>query len=352
MSDTRKIEISQKGRVYWKPGQEHPLDVLYEEEDKVKGQLPGLLEELLSTAQQTTIRLNGVLEAARESDDLALLFSEADRAAHHLIVDRFHNRKHYSHLHAAFSLQRYKRLMGRLRTIQAALTLANDLLGAEETLSQEFLATWRQSRQQEEGQETEEMIPQDALTDEPLQLETEEKSEELSDEPQPQQSGTEGQQAVQPPPTKEELRVQGLDQPLTGIVSSVNQSRELLRTFEARLPDLRRQLATGQGWFEIFHVSKRRYKSEVIAYAKALKRERKRKVPIPAEIANAIHPEVAQLIQAGVERFPTELREEVYDITKVGPYVKYRWLEGGRTYTISLGLIDDYPPYPFVPEGF
>ena len=333
MSDTRKIEIPQRGRVYWKPGQEHPLDVLYEEEDKVKGQLPGLLEELLSTAQQTTIRLNGILEAARESDDLALLFSEADRKAHHLIVDRFHNRKHYSHLHAAFSVQRYKRLLGRLKTIQAALTLANDLLGAEETLSQEFLATWRQSRQ-EEAETTEEALPQDAQTDEP------------------QRSETDGQEAPQQTLTKEELRVQGLDQPLTEIVSSVDQSRKHLRDFEARLPDLRRQLATGQGWFEIFSVPKRHYKPEVIAYAKALKLERKRKVPIPTEIASAIHPDVARLIQAGVEKFPTELREEVYNITKVGPYVKYRWLEGGRTYTISLGLIDDYPPYPFVPEGF
>jgi hypothetical protein len=314
----------------------------------MRAQLPGLVEELLSTAQQTTIRLNGILEAARESDDLSLIFSEADRKAHHLIVDRFHNRKHYDHLHAAFSLQRYKRLMGRLGTIQAALTLANDLLGAEETLSQEFLTTWRQSRQQEEGQpaeETEEVLPQDAQTEA-------EDQQEHPDEPQPLQFETDGQSATQQPPTKEELRVQGLDQPLTEIVSSVDQSRKYLRDFEARLPDLRRQLATGQGWFEVFFVSKRRYKSEVIAYAKALKRERKRKVPIPAEIANAIHPEIAQLIQAGVERFPTELREEVYDITKVGPYVKYRWLEGGRTYTISLGLIDDYPPYPFVPEGF
>lgn len=340
----RKIDISQGGRVYWRPGKEHPLDVLYEEVNTMRAQLPGLLEELLSTAQQTTIRLGGVLEAAKESDDLALLFSEADRKAHHLIVDRFNNRKHYDHLHAAFSLQRYKRLIGRLKTIQAALTLANDLLGAEETLSQEFLTTWRQSRQ-EEAEATEEAIQQDAQT-------TEEKSEELSDEPLPQQSETDGQKEAQQLLTKEELRVQGIEEPLTSIVSSVDQSRKYLRDFEAQLPDLRRQLATGNGWFEVFYVSKRHYKPEIIAYAKALKRERKRKVPIPAEIANAVHPEVVRLIQAGVEKFPTELREEVYDITKVGPYVKYRWLEDGRTYTISLGLIDDYPPYPFVPEGF
>lgn len=316
----RKIEKSETGRVYWKPGKAHPLDVLYEEVDQIKAQLPGLLEELLSTAQQTTIRLNGMLEAARESNDLAALFSEADRQAHHLIVDRFHNRKHYDHLHAAFTLQRYKRLAGRLKTIQAALNLASDLLGAEETLSQEFLTTWRNS-QQEEPQGTEEKAEETPLT-------------------------------TQPQLTKEELRVQGLDLPLTEIVSSVDQAREMLRSFEARLPDLRRQLTTGQGWFEIFTVPKRHYKPEVIAYAKALTAWAKKKIPIPPEVEQALNPKVRRLIEAGAEDVPKELRLEVYDIVEVGPYAKYRWTEDGHTYTISLGLIDDYPPHPFVPEGF
>lgn len=315
---SRKIEKSETGRVYWKPGKEHPLDVLYEEVNQIKAQLPGLLEELLSTAQQTTIRLNGMLEAAKESNDLAALFTEADRQAHHLIVDRFYNRKHYDHLHAAFSLQRYKRLVGRLKTIQAALSLASDLLGAEETLSQEFLATWRSSQQeepQEEEQELKEAQPETQLT-------------------------------------VEEMRLQGLDEPLADIVSSVDQSRQFLRNFEALLPDLRRQLSRGQGWIEIFYVSKRHYKPEIIAYAKALRALRKKKTPIPPEIESAVHPEVIRLIQAGAEKFPLELRDEIYDITKLGPYAKYRWVEEGQTYTISLGLMDDYPPYPFVPEGF
>jgi hypothetical protein len=312
----RKIEKSETGRVYWKPGKAHPLDVLYEEVDQIKAQLPGLLEELLSTAQQTTIRLNGMLEAARESNDLAALFSEADRQAHHLIVDRFHNRKHYDHLHAAFTLQRYKRLIGRLKTIQAALNLASDLLGAEETLSQEFLTTWRNS-QQEEPQEEE---PKEAQPETQL--------------------------------TIEEMRLQGLDEPLADIVSSVDQSRQFLRNFEAHLPELRRQLSRGQGWIEVFYVPKRHYKPEVIAYAKALRALQRKKIPIPPEVEQAVHLEVKRLIQAGAEKFPLELREEVYDITKVGPYAKYRWVEDGQTYTISLGLIDDYPPYPFVPEGF
>jgi hypothetical protein len=148
------------------------------------------------------------------------------------------------------------------------------------------------------------------------------------------------------------LRLQGLEEPFTPMVSSVAQCRQILRHFEARLPDLRRHLSTGQGWFEVFSVPKRHSKKEVVAYAEALVASRKHKTPIPPELVSAVHPEVARLIRAGSTDFPSELRLEVYDTTEVGPYAKYRWTENKHTYTISLGLLDDYPPFPFVPEGF
>jgi len=314
----RKIEESRKGRVYWKPGNPHPLDILREDLDQLKGQLPDLLTSLLSTAQQTVASLEAILSATAENDDLVAPFSQADHATRKIIIDRFNNRKHLSHLLLAWDCQRYKRLLGRLQTIQAALTLANDLLAAEETLSQEFLASWKGAREE---------LPPEELP-----------SEESSEAPTER--------------TREELRVQGLDEPLTPVVSSVDQARQILRDFEARLPDLRRQLATGTGWFEVFFVPKRRYKAEVIAYAKALKASRKHQIPIPPEVEQAVHLEVRRLVQAGISDFPRELRLEVYDIVEVGPYAKYRWTEGKQTYTISLGLLDDYPPYPFVPQGF
>ena len=49
---------------------------------------------------------------------------------------------------------------------------------------------------------------------------------------------------------------------------------------------------------------------------------------------------------------PKSLREEIYDITHLGPYVRYRWREAKHISTISLGLLDDDPPYPFIPDGF
>jgi len=150
----------------------------------------------------------------------------------------------------------------------------------------------------------------------------------------------------------EEERVQGIKEPITNIVSSVDQSRELLRQFEASLPDLRRRLSTGTGWFEIFSVPKRNYSNKVIAYIKALKAWRKKQIPIPPEIDQALSAKAKRFIEAGVSDFPKELHEEVYVTIYVGPYVKYRWTEEKRTYTISLGLLEDYPPYPFTPEGF
>jgi len=49
---------------------------------------------------------------------------------------------------------------------------------------------------------------------------------------------------------------------------------------------------------------------------------------------------------------PSALRDEIYDITELGPYVRYRWSEDKHLYTISLGLLDDDPPLPFTPATF
>jgi len=314
----RKIDKSQKGRVYWRPGEAHPLDVLGEELKELSARLPDQLQQLLVSAQQAEEHLRAILEATHDLEDPTSIFTPAEQAAHTAILQRFGNRKHLEHLLMIFTLQRRKRMLGRLQAAAAALDLANGLLSEEESFSPEIGVAWRlpANQDQEENQ-----------------------MEEPSSEPAS-------------PLTKEELRVQGLDEPLTQIISSVEQSRRLLRDFETQLPELRRQLASGQGWFEVFSVPKRHFKQKVVDYAKALQASRKHHTPIPEAIQQAIHPDVAGLIQAGASSFPTTLRDEVYDIVYVGPYVKYRWTEQKRTYSISLGLRDDYPPFPFVPEGF
>ncbi|MBA2681732.1 MAG: hypothetical protein H0U76_25470 [Ktedonobacteraceae bacterium] len=180
----------------------------------------------------------------------------------------FYRPSHYQN-----SSHRIPKFTGRLRTIQAALDLVNGLLDAEETLSQEFVSSW---------------VHQEAKAAEAT-------AENKSGDEEPQEEGSE----PQPELSREELRTQGLDEPLEPILSSVDQSRRLLREFEAQLPELRRQLASGRGWFEVFYVSKRHYKQEVIAYATALQAFRERGSPIPHNVIDALHPQVARIIQAG-----------------------------------------------------
>jgi len=160
----------------------------------------------------------------------------------------------------------------------------------------------------------------------------------------------------QPPPqqdspqlSKEEERVLNLTEPLTPLVTSVQQSRALLRSFEAQLPDLRAQLAAGNGWFDIFYVNKKSLKAEVRTFLQALRREQKRKIAVPKEIEQAVHPEVARFFRRGGELppIPRELEPYIFDFTEYGPYAKYRWRENKRTYTVSLGLDTDYPDLPF-----
>jgi hypothetical protein len=74
--------------------------------------------------------------------------------------------------------------------------------------------------------------------------------------------------------------------------------------------------------------------------------------PISDILVQAVHPEVARLLRIGIELkdMPSSLDEHIYTIVQLGPYVRYRWREMGHIYTISLGLIDDYPPFPFTPD--
>ncbi|GHO82500.1 hypothetical protein [Dictyobacter formicarum] len=120
------------------------------------------------------------------------------------------------------------------------------------------------------------------------------------------------------------------------------------------MPELRRHLAASNGWFEVFFVPKRQTKRSIIAYATALEQEHTQGKPIPAELSQNLHPEVVRLLRRGISPLdmPRHLRDEIYDITQLGPYVRYRWREQKHLSTISLGLLDDYPPFPFVPSGF
>jgi hypothetical protein len=149
--------------------------------------------------------------------------------------------------------------------------------------------------------------------------------------------------------------VAGTHEPITPLVSSAEQTRQVLTAFEQQLPDLRRHLLASNGWFEVFYVPKRRYKEMLLEYAKALGYAREHSLPLSlVEAPPALHPDVARLLRAGIppKDMSKELRDQIYNITGQGPYMRYRWREGKHLSTISLGLLDDYPPRPFTPAGF
>jgi len=182
------------------------------------------------------------------------------------------------------------------------------------------------------------------MTEKPTIQQATDRPPEVQEKPQKSETDT------QDLPTKGELLLKGIGESLTPLLGDVTLSRQLLQTFEKRIPDLRRGLISGQGWFEVFSVPKYSFKAEVVLYMEALLAWQEHHTPIPTEIEQAIHPEVARLLHIGAE-IARQLRDEACDCIKVGPYVKYRWHDGGRNYTVSLGLLDDYPPFPFMPSG-
>jgi len=327
----RRIEPSRKGRVLWRPGKPHPLDVLFDEAQTIREELPGHLAELLASVQQLQYALHTLLDQEQHFDDPATPLSEADHAAFRAVAERFHHRKHLDHLEAIFAVIRRKRLVGRLQAIKAALDLASGLLAEEESLSHEFLGAM-QVAQTTSAEETapeggevvfppEQEDEDDAAQGAPLVLFPEEASDEQNEDDETEQPP----QQVDPQFSKEEERVRNLTEPLTPLVTSVQQSRALLRSFEAHLPDLRAQLATGNGWFDIFYVNKKSLKEAVSLFLRSLRREQKRKIAVPKEIEQAVHPEVVRFFRQGGElTIPRELVPYIFDFTEYGPYAKYR----------------------------
>lgn len=280
----RTISQSKKGRILWRPGRPHPLDVLFEEAKTLRVALPGHLEELLTSAQRVQHQLHTLLELEQQFDDPATPISAADRAAFRAVSERFHNRKHLDHLEAVFAVVRRKRLAGRIQAIQAALDLAAGLLAEEDSLSQEFLQAVQQAQATAPKEENVPLVVHEVAPD----AEGEPQVPDIDDPDTPGEEGeTDGPQPpkqVYPLLSKEEERVLNLTEPLTPLVTSVEQSRTLLRDFETRLPEVRAKLVASNGWFDIFYVSKRRLKKEVGTFLRALRREQKRKVAVPKSV--------------------------------------------------------------------
>src|SRR5947207_9703163 len=187
----RKIEKSLSDRLYWQPGDKHPLDVLFGELDQLRQHIPEELAALLTSAQTAEQHLSAIMEATQDTTDATGLFTTADHESRRTVIDRFHNRKHSDHLLTILTIQRYKRLIGRMNAIKEALDLVNGLLEEEEAFSPESLQA---------------------------SLYPPTNDQQATDEAELQQSETGTEEPVEPP-TKAELRLQGIDEPLTPLLS-------------------------------------------------------------------------------------------------------------------------------------
>lgn len=139
----RKIKTHRTGSASWTPNQPHALDILDEELATLRACLPAEIEAVVLAAHQTEQHLKALQRLEKENDPTAP-FTAADHLASRVAIERFSNRKHEHHLRTIFAIQRRKRLLGRLQTIRAALDLANGLFAEDDTLSDEFLTTWRE----------------------------------------------------------------------------------------------------------------------------------------------------------------------------------------------------------------
>src|SRR5258708_1592074 len=116
----RRIKPSGEGRLRFKQGDPHTLDVQLDEAHRVGQQLTAAAEPLpallavLEEFQQVPARL------AAEDEDLAAFLGE-----------HYSDRKHVDHIQATLMIFRRKRALTRVQAAEAALRLAQELLAPD-----------------------------------------------------------------------------------------------------------------------------------------------------------------------------------------------------------------------------
>ncbi len=116
----RKIPASQEGRLSWREGDPHPLDVMIEEAMQLQDQRNRALASVRQALSSTT-NLLGDAEQLIQKDE------RADQRVKQLFQDQ-EAHKHLEHFIATFAVLRRKRDLARLQAANEALHLAAGLL--------------------------------------------------------------------------------------------------------------------------------------------------------------------------------------------------------------------------------
>lgn len=126
----RRIPISKEGRISFRPGKQHPLDVQIKEARRAKEQMAEMLHALAP--------LEGVADR----------FEAEDEALRRYLAAHFQDYLHVDHLEATFLWLRRRRTMARLQAAQAALNLVQELL-AQDPFVDELLNLLRERSPEE-----------------------------------------------------------------------------------------------------------------------------------------------------------------------------------------------------------
>ncbi len=116
----RRIPISKEGRIGFRPGGKHPLDVQLTEARLVKEHLAEQLE-----------RFAEMLHALASLAEVATRFEAEDEALRHYLAEHYQDYFHVDHLTATFLWLRRRRAIARLQAAQAALGLVQELLAPD-----------------------------------------------------------------------------------------------------------------------------------------------------------------------------------------------------------------------------
>lgn len=124
-SQKRRIERSGAGRIAFRPGKKHPLDVQLQEARQAKK----LLEEQLALLEQEVQALAPLHEGA-------VRIKAEDEALRQFLTARYEDYFHQDHIESTFLWLRRRRAAARVQAARAALSLIQDLLAPDTFVDQ------------------------------------------------------------------------------------------------------------------------------------------------------------------------------------------------------------------------
>ncbi|MHB8596698.1 MAG: hypothetical protein ACYDER_07800 [Ktedonobacteraceae bacterium] len=123
----RRIEPSTEGRISFRPGKKHPLDIQIKEARHLKEQLAEQLQRFVE-----------MLHELSPLEEVADRFEAEDETLRHFLAEHYQDYFHVDHIEATFLGLRRRRAIARLQAAQTALTLVQELL-APDTFVDELL---------------------------------------------------------------------------------------------------------------------------------------------------------------------------------------------------------------------